>query len=134
MNLKDATRTENLNFWSQEWIKHGICSDFSSMFDYFSTALQLRKQLNPGDYIIFYYLKNYLVIFVIYITYFSVLGLIPGSRYTVQDVANIVEGRTGAYPEIVGQLHKRNKTLQIKEIRICYKRVMLSPQNCPKRF
>ena len=92
-NLKHATRTRNLNFWSQEWIKHSICSDFSSMFDYFSTALQLRKQLNPGDYIIFYYLKNYLVSFVIYITYFSVLGLIPGLRYAVQDVANIVEGK-----------------------------------------
>ena len=76
-NLKDATRIENLNFWSQEWNKHGICSDFSSMFDYFNTTVQLKKQLNPGDYIILYYLKNYLVIFLNYITYFLVLGLTP---------------------------------------------------------
>ena len=89
-NLKDATRIGNLNFWSQEWNKHGICSDFSNMFDYFSATLQLRKQLNPSDYIILYYLKNYLIIFLIYITYFSVLGLTPGSRYNVQDVVNIV--------------------------------------------
>ena len=75
-NLKNATKIGSLNFWCQEWKKHGISSDFSSMFDYFSTALQLRKQLNPGDYIILYYLKNYLVIFLIYITYFSVLDLL----------------------------------------------------------
>ena len=118
------SRIENLNFWSQEWNKHDICSDFSSMFDYFSTTLQLRKQLNQGYYIILYYLKNYLIIFLIYITYFSVLGLTPRSRYTVQDVANIVQGEIDAYPEIVGQLHKKNKTLQIKEIHICYRSLM----------
>ena len=56
-----------------------------------------------------------MVIFLIYITYFSVLGLTHGSRYTVQDIANIVQGQIGVYPEIVGQLHKRNKTLQIKD-------------------
>ena len=106
------------------------------MFDYFSVALQLRKQLNPGDYIILYYLKNYLVIFLIYITYFSVLGLTHRSQYTVQDVANIVQGEISTYLEIVGQLHKRNKILQIKEIRIYYQRVMYSlmPQNYRKRF
>ena len=81
------------------------------MFNYFNTALQLKKQLNPSNYIILYYLENYLIIFLIYITYFSVLRLTPRSRYTVQDVTNIVQGEIGTYPKIVGQLHKRNKTL-----------------------
>ena len=124
---------ENLNFWKEEWIKHGVCSDFSNMLDYFSTTLQLRKHLNPGDYLILHYFENYFYSNsylykpnVLFLIYFSVLALTPGSRYTAQDVSYIVKGEIGAYPEVVGQLHKRNKTLQIKEIHICYRSLMHS--------
>ena len=113
-NLKDATRIENLNFWSQEWNKHGICSDFSSRFDYFNTTVQLKKQLNPSDYIILYYLKNYLIIFLIYITYFSVLGLTPRSRYTVQDVANIVKQKQAPILRLLASYIKRIKHSKLR--------------------
>ena len=132
-NLMDARMKGYLNFWNAEWAKHGVCSDFSSVLDYFSTALQLMKHLNPGDYLIlhcfenFFYSNSYLYKpNVLFLIYFSVLALTPGSRYTAQDVSNIVKGEIGAYPEVVGQLHKRNKTLQIKEIHICYRSLMHS--------
>ena len=58
-NLMDARMKGNLNFWKEEWIKHGVCSDFLKMLDYFSIALQLRKHLNLGDYLILHYFENY---------------------------------------------------------------------------
>ncbi|XP_022756662.1 ribonuclease S-4-like isoform X2 [Durio zibethinus] len=54
-NLKDPQSTaQNFQFWEHEWTKHGMCSDYPDQpRDYFNSALQLRKGLNPGDY--FYY-------------------------------------------------------------------------------
>ncbi|XVE91282.1 hypothetical protein DITRI_Ditri20bG0141100 [Diplodiscus trichospermus] len=103
--------TANLQFWGYEWTKHGTCSDYPNQpLDYFKAALQLRKGFNP------------------------VMGLIPGSQYTVQYVANQVQKLVKAYPEIA--CNKVNKTLQLWEIRICYDRPpnATTVKNCPKKF
>ncbi|XP_022756013.1 ribonuclease 3-like [Durio zibethinus] len=51
-NLTDPQDlSSNLKFWEHEWKKHGMCSDYPDQpRDYFNSALQLRRGLNPGDY------------------------------------------------------------------------------------
>ncbi|XWS71438.1 hypothetical protein CRYUN_Cryun03dG0138100 [Craigia yunnanensis] len=113
-NLKDPQSSQaNLNFWEHEWTKHGMCSDYPDKpRDYFNSALQLRKGFDP------------------------VMGLTPGSQYTVQAVSTIIQTKVGATPEIACNRAKVGKTLQLWEIRLCYNRAMPpnTVQNCPKQF
>ncbi|XP_022754211.1 ribonuclease MC-like [Durio zibethinus] len=110
-NLKDSRK--NLKFWKQEWTKHGMCSDFPNRpRDYFNSTVLLRNCYDP------------------------VMELTPGSNYTVQQVAAAVQSAVGACPEIACNRDQVNKTLQLWEIRLCYKRTMPPKmvQNCPKCF
>ncbi|XP_022756660.1 ribonuclease MC-like [Durio zibethinus] len=113
-NLKDPQNlNQNFIFWAHEWTKHGMCSDYpNDPHDYFNSAVLLRNGFDPD------------------------MGLTPGSNYTVQQVAAAVQTAVGAYPEIACNRDKVTKTLQLWEIRLCYKRAMppQTVQNCPKSF
>ncbi|KAL4278300.1 hypothetical protein GQ457_03G024370 [Hibiscus cannabinus] len=54
-NLKNLVPKGNMKFWTDEWNKHGTCSDFAhNLVKYFDSAWQIRKSLpdfgnRPGD-------------------------------------------------------------------------------------
>ncbi|KAG8480172.1 hypothetical protein CXB51_024886 [Gossypium anomalum] len=90
----------DFSFWYEEWIKHGICSDFAQRpLSYFQSAIQLRTNLSPD------------------------MGLTPGSTYRVQQALNAVFQLIHAYPQISCTRNRTNhRQLLLSEMYVCYER------------
>ncbi|KAK8539012.1 hypothetical protein V6N13_110220 [Hibiscus sabdariffa] len=95
-NLKNPVPNENMQFWTEEWNKHGTCSDFAhNPVKYFDSARQIRQSLPD-------------------------FGIRPGDQGKVEDVIELVKAFTGAEPEIACNRNSITKDVQLWEIRLCY--------------
>ncbi|KAL4353862.1 hypothetical protein GQ457_06G000810 [Hibiscus cannabinus] len=116
-NLKNPVRRGNMIFWTDEWNKHGTCSNFAyDPFKYFDSALKIRANLPD-------------------------FGITSGASYKVEEVINLFEGLTGAKPEIACNLNSNNKDFQLWEIRLCYDKsdpqgqgLVHKIRNCPSKL
>ncbi|XVF82175.1 hypothetical protein PTKIN_Ptkin16aG0024100 [Pterospermum kingtungense] len=112
--------TLNTDFWKIEWAHHGMCSEYpQDPFGYFNVTLTLANtsQYNP----------------------LNVMGVQPSDTtlYPVKTILDNVKTKLGAYPQISCNMVPKVKTLQLREIRFCFKKGKKDPhvlQDCPIRL
>ncbi|XP_022764386.1 ribonuclease 1-like [Durio zibethinus] len=111
---------EDSAFWKIEWEHHGMCSDYyQDPYGYFNAALTLAEtsQYNP----------------------LKVMGIQPADKtlYQVKKILDNVKKKVGAYPQISCNMMLKVGTLQLREIRFCFKRTKKLPpsvlQDCPNK-
>ncbi|KAL4304311.1 hypothetical protein GQ457_10G000490 [Hibiscus cannabinus] len=97
-----------MDFWLDEWAKHGMCSD--NPVAYFSTAINLRNNLVSG------------------------LNLVPGIADTVDNIANTVYKQVKGRPVIHCVTRRASAQKLLGELRFCYKKGHLTIQNCTRLY
>ncbi|KAK6228683.1 hypothetical protein SCA6_001023 [Theobroma cacao] len=109
---KDKT---NLKDWIHEWKFHGQCSDYpTDPLSYFNSALSLRR-------------KNDL----------AGTRIQPREEpYQAKEIVDAVKQILGATPEITCNTHRPSGMIQLREVRMCFKRAKppTEPRDCPIQF
>ncbi|KAK8608772.1 hypothetical protein V6N13_024185 [Hibiscus sabdariffa] len=95
-NLKNPLNLQaNLQFWGDEWDKHGKCSDYpTDPLKYFESAIQIILNLPQ-----------------------SAFGIQSGATLSVQDISNMIYRLVNARPEIACNRNGITRVLQLWEIR-----------------
>ncbi|KAL4278477.1 hypothetical protein GQ457_03G024380 [Hibiscus cannabinus] len=107
-NLKNLVPKGNMKFWTDEWNKHGTCSDFAhNPVKYFDSARQIRKSLPD-------------------------FGIRPGDKRKVKEVIKLVKGFTGAEPEIACNPDPQGQGGLVHLIRNCPFPLSHNPGGKPK--
>ncbi|KAA3490290.1 ribonuclease 1-like [Gossypium australe] len=93
-------------FWSNEWTKHGMCSDYGDKpLDYFKAAINLRNN------------------------FVQAFKLERGVTYKVEEIVKKVKAAVNGTPEIACRTKKGGKGAKILlELRLCYKKGNPTPQ------
>ncbi|KAK5830483.1 ribonuclease MC-like [Gossypium arboreum] len=93
-------------FWSNEWTKHGMCSDYGDKpLDYFKAAINLRNN------------------------FVQAFKLERGVSYKVKEIVKKVKAAVNGTPEIACRTKKGGKGAKILlELRLCYKKGNPTPQ------
>ncbi|KAK8523191.1 hypothetical protein V6N12_047719 [Hibiscus sabdariffa] len=105
----------NIDFWLDEWAKHGMCSDYGdNPVAYFSTAINLRNNVVSG------------------------LNLVTGIADTVDNIANTVYPQVKVRPEIHCFTRRASASASAQkllgELRFCYQKGHLTIQNCTRLY
>ncbi|TYH16018.1 hypothetical protein ES288_A05G085400v1 [Gossypium darwinii] len=93
-------------FWSNEWTKHGMCSDYGDKpLDYFKAAINLRNN------------------------FVQAFKLERGVSYKVEEIVKKVKAAVNGTPEITCRTKKGGMGAKILlELRLCYKKGNPTPQ------
>ncbi|XP_019256621.1 PREDICTED: ribonuclease S-7-like [Nicotiana attenuata] len=102
------------NFWMYQYNKHGTCcTELYSQEAYFDLAMKLKDKFD-----VLQMLKNQ--------------GVIPGKTYTVNKIEEAIREVTQAYPNL-NCIGDPPKTMELKEIGICFNREATEVVACHRR-